>query len=190
MDACICRRPINSVQCTKGESMPVMLVICIFLCSNKLLLNLNLNRYIESAPLVVSHTGWDFSSYRLWLNTRPSEVLVLQSWNLLATSFDITGSIGEIICCLCPSASQLVITVVNVFFLSNRTSQKSLGWFRCLPPFLRLTKHRRSDRGPVLRSDGMLSTVYRWWFGHLNLLCSFGRLVWVEEISYWKSYDP
>ena len=45
MDACICRRPINSVQCTKDESMPVMLVICIFLCSNKLLLNLNLNLF-------------------------------------------------------------------------------------------------------------------------------------------------
>ena len=32
----------------------------------------------------------------------------------------------------------------------------TVGWFRCLPPFLRLTMYRRSDRGPVL---GRLGTA-------------------------------
>ena len=38
----------------------------------------------------------------------------------------------------------------NSYFLSQ-SQVIHLGWFRCLPPFLRLTKqYRRSDRGPVL----------------------------------------
>ena len=44
----------------------------------------------------------------------------------------------------------------------NNEQPFKLGWFRCLPPFLLLTKlYRRSDRGPVLPFKFAMSTYNR-----------------------------
>ena len=61
-----------------------------------------------------------------------------------------------------------------------------LGWFRCLPPFLR----RRSDRGPVLTASHQAGVTSRAFLGRGALLLLLPLLLTTMSTSDWQRSSP